>query len=54
MKEYKITILLSRAAVEIHFWFCPAADVVEPDVCKPWFGDSIKHAHAANIYEHLL
>ena len=54
MKEHKITILLSRAGVQIQFCFCPAADVVEPDVCKPWLGDSLIRAHTANIYEHLL
>lgn len=54
MKEYKIMTWLPRAILEIHFCFCPAADLVEPDVCKPWCGNSFIHAHAANTYEHLL
>ena len=54
MKEYKITTLLSRAIVQIQFCFCPAADVVKQAVCKPWLGDSLIHAHSANIYQHLL
>lgn len=52
MKGYKITTLLSRAILGIHFCFHRMADVVQPDVCKPWLGDSL--IHAANIYEHLL
>lgn len=54
MKGYKITTWLSKAILQIHFCFHSAADVVEPDVGKPWFGDSFIHAHIANIYEHLL
>lgn len=51
-KGYKITTSLSRAVLGIHVCFHRTADVVEPDVCKPWFRDSFKHT--ANIYEHLL
>lgn len=54
MKEYKITTLLSRAVVEIHYCFRPAAGVVKPKVCKPWLGDLFIHGHAANIYKHLF